>query len=619
MARANRFTTITPGNYNPMSLQELMLAPSYKRSEHDKLLESAAVLDTELAKVNPLAVHNDAARQEQERLYNNIQEQVELLNNEGFNPSSKSAFLKLHKDYQQSISPTGRLGRINAAKEALEANKAAYLESQSQQGGSMEAALQNWMDFERDYVNRFVETGEVVPIGQKFAPKYYDYLSEFQKLAAAAGVTGTDILRGDGDIVQDQLGNYVVNTETRQGGTSNREQLEALANWMNNLVNNPNSDAYKSIIHERKSPESVLNELAGMQDIFTKETTIDHSKKSYGSFTARKDNSDRKGDIFISDILQGTEMGVLAEDSPLNNVNEFSKMEFDTDGNLIQGSSEFETFEDKLQYYRDNQYNVHQDRNGTWKYVDKHSPHGRTHEITFEPHHLKGKLNQIRQDNPQLRFITDEELVTRLTKFDTLINSNYVESLTLPGVTYEGMNDRLFGNRKGGDEDSTGVFLDKAATIDGEQKDAKVVVRELGYKNFKQFKEEGHPSVEGYIPYMGKWRVTVNDSRGRARNIFVEDIPQLNNATEISRRAAEEAFKGKGFSEIINNGDGTSLYFVNDFLNQPLIISGKSGATNANNIKEQGAVYNMADVTIMEKTALINNPLFRQVLELDKK
>lgn len=286
MARVNRYTQIKPADYNPMSLQELMLAPSYKRQEHDKLLEAAGTIDTAIAQVDPLAVHNEAALKEQERLRENINKQVDLLNTEGFNPSSKSAFINLNKDYQQSISPTGLLGRINQAKKTLNANRDEYIKTGVEMGYSPENLLQNWQKFEDEYINQFATTGEVSDIGKMYAPKYYDYINEAKSIFKDAGITASDITTGGGRIVQDSKGNYVVNSQIQDAKSSNKKQLQAAVDFLNNTINNPNSDAYKSIQHQNKSREQVISELTDLAGVYEKEQTGSKKIYSINSFKA---------------------------------------------------------------------------------------------------------------------------------------------------------------------------------------------------------------------------------------------------------------------------------------------------------------------------------------------
>lgn len=621
MARINRFTNITPANYNPMSLQELMLVPQYKRQQHDQLLEAASNIETGIAQADPLAIHNEAARKEQERLYSNIQNQVELLNSEGFNPSSKSAFLKLNKDYQQSISPTGLLGRINTAKKTLNQNKNEYIENATKLGYSPEQVLKNWNDFENKYIDRYTKSGGIEEIDKLFAPQYFDYIEEGRKLFKDAGITSTDISGGGGKIVQDDNGSYVINTQNRSVNENNIKQLEAAVEFLNNRISNPNSDAYKSIIHQGKTPDMAIKELSGLSDVFTRNKTSNHSISNIDSFRPREQEAIIGGNMFLNHMLKGTNLKAVAEDSPLNSIAQFKNAQYDENGNIIQGNSKFATYQDKVENYRKTN-NVRFDKE-TNQYIA--TPKAAfsagtgsmnvSNPIPKDPHHLQNDLNIIREQNPSLSNLSDKDLIDRLSTYDKNIESEYISSITLPNVNYEYLNDRLFGNRKGKGENSTGIFLDKGATIDGKQLDATEVIKELGYKNTTEFKEEGNPAIQGYSIALGKWHVSVEDEDGQAVDLFVEDVNEIRRTTELSKRMTEEAFKGKAFSEISKLDDGTSFYFVNDFV-QPMLVVGKSGATNASNIQDVEDSLPMSEIIAEEKTSLANNPLYRKVIGL---
>ena len=80
MAVVNRYTQRTPARYNPRSFQELMTAPAYMREQHDNIEAGMAELETAIAQVDPLDLHSNEAKLEQERLYNSITEQADILN-----------------------------------------------------------------------------------------------------------------------------------------------------------------------------------------------------------------------------------------------------------------------------------------------------------------------------------------------------------------------------------------------------------------------------------------------------------------------------------------------------------------------------------------------------------
>src|SRR5690606_18000585 len=151
----NRYSNITPSQYSPMTLQELMMAPAYKRQQHDAMSEGIAETEAALAQVDPLDVHSDLARQEQERLYNDLTAQSERLNAEGFNSRTKGDFLKTYKDYQQTIGPMGPIGKINAAKTAYNEAKATGIDTLIKQGYNPDDAAAYWEAHSKKYIDRF--------------------------------------------------------------------------------------------------------------------------------------------------------------------------------------------------------------------------------------------------------------------------------------------------------------------------------------------------------------------------------------------------------------------------------------------------------------------------------
>ena len=66
----NRYTSITPSQFNPLSLEEIMLVPSMKRKEHNDILAKQEILRGELAKVDPDEKYFNEALQERQRLNN---------------------------------------------------------------------------------------------------------------------------------------------------------------------------------------------------------------------------------------------------------------------------------------------------------------------------------------------------------------------------------------------------------------------------------------------------------------------------------------------------------------------------------------------------------------------
>ncbi len=291
MATVNRYTNIEPAKYNPMSLQELMLAPSYKRNQHDKLLENSETIDTELAKVDPLDIHAEAAAKERQKILDGVNNQVELLNRDGFNNNSKSNFMKLNREYKNALSPTGSLGKINAAKQALNTAKKAHIDQAIEEGFSPEEAQMNWQQHEQSYIDEYKATGEVTPISNLSSPKYVDYITEANNIFKAAGLTERDLAGGSISriITTDPRGQYILNEGGGKITKTNRPHLEEAIKWLNNNINNPNSDLGKSIAYQGKSPSQVLSEIGNLAKVHLDDSQGNDYTRTITGFKSAKE------------------------------------------------------------------------------------------------------------------------------------------------------------------------------------------------------------------------------------------------------------------------------------------------------------------------------------------
>jgi hypothetical protein len=115
----NRYTQTQENRYQPRTLQELMLAPAYKRGKHDEMDASISEYETALAQFSGMDTHDTRLKEEQKKLYDKMTSQRDKLNEEGFSQSSKSDFIRFNKEYQKAIGPQGNIGQIQSAKDSF--------------------------------------------------------------------------------------------------------------------------------------------------------------------------------------------------------------------------------------------------------------------------------------------------------------------------------------------------------------------------------------------------------------------------------------------------------------------------------------------------------------------
>jgi len=212
MGSVNRYTNIQAAKYTPRTLQELMMVPQYKREQHTGIEDQIAATETALAQMDPLDIHSERARMEQQKLYDQMTQQAETLGREGFTQTSKSDFGRLNKQYQQAISPTGDLGKMQIAKKAYEAEKAAGVKNMITAGYSPSDAEAKWKSHSKEYKDKFIVDGEVSNIGGLYAPNYKNAVTEFRAMAKELEVDTEDLGDLTSNIVRSPDGSsYVLN------------------------------------------------------------------------------------------------------------------------------------------------------------------------------------------------------------------------------------------------------------------------------------------------------------------------------------------------------------------------------------------------------------------------
>lgn len=286
MAKINRFTQLQPARYNTRTLQELMLAPSYMRQQHDSVQSALGSVLSNLQNVNNLAIHDRQVREEQARLQAQIQEQADRLTREGFTPTSKGDFIKLHSDYTKARSAQGVFGQAEAAKAAYIKNYEDAIKSGTKAGFSPEEMEAAWATHSNLY-NQSQQNGKISNIGNLSAPKYVDFIEEVKDLMKSTGETAKTIYNdlGSSEIVtKDPRGQYVLTTKGHKKYKDNVEQIQAVLDYMSNQIMNPNSEVGKSNAFRNITPQQALQQISGLGEIYRERTEDTAYGKSISNF-----------------------------------------------------------------------------------------------------------------------------------------------------------------------------------------------------------------------------------------------------------------------------------------------------------------------------------------------
>jgi hypothetical protein len=111
--KVNLYTQLPVAQYNPMSMQELAIAPTYLRERHDAVQSELGDLDIKSNQYDVLDEFNPVANQVVQPFQKNISELAEKLAKEGVQRSKGiPEAMKLKSQYQQLFGQQGYIGQL---------------------------------------------------------------------------------------------------------------------------------------------------------------------------------------------------------------------------------------------------------------------------------------------------------------------------------------------------------------------------------------------------------------------------------------------------------------------------------------------------------------------------
>lgn len=300
----NRYSTLTPSQFNPLSLEEVMLVPSMKRKQHDQLLANQEAIRQKLTEVDPLDVHQEEAIRLREDMNNKLDQQALQLSQQGVNPNSQSDFLALNREYQNLIGPTGRIGQINEAKKVYAENFKNYLEDATKnKKWSRELALENWYKNHHNKYTGYGDENNIVNIGQYGAPEKVELMTKLKDVKSILGEqVVNEIAAGNYSITPGPNGSMqIVNRNGRRIETSNAPNIQNALSMLSSELYDPNSNWNKSLLFENRTPEQMLRVskdgksyegelMSGLNTMLTTKVTDNRSKNA--SLSGYKNQAD---------------------------------------------------------------------------------------------------------------------------------------------------------------------------------------------------------------------------------------------------------------------------------------------------------------------------------------
>jgi len=268
----NRYTELTPSQFDPLKLEEIMMVPAMKRKQHDDLLAKQELIRSGLAKVNPLDVHYNEAVKLKQDLESQMDKTAGELAQKGISPDMNAKLIAMNRQYNDLVSPTGRIGQINTAYAAEAAAKKSFMENPAYKEYPPEAIQKAWQTHRSKYAGYETPgdpTSKIVNIGDLSGPKYEDMQKDFMDLSSRLGEqTRTQLQRMGAHFEAGPFGGVIMKTADGETiNTDNDKNLKALAETMKTKYLMPTGEGYKSREFAGYDKQNTLDQLNSMMGI----------------------------------------------------------------------------------------------------------------------------------------------------------------------------------------------------------------------------------------------------------------------------------------------------------------------------------------------------------------
>jgi len=287
----NRFSNYTPSAYSPMSFEEIAIVPMMKRKQHDEILAKQELVRAGLAKVDPYKKHFDEAIKLKQEMESQLDNTATELSKNGINNDMIGKTIALNRQYQDLISPTGKLGQINAEKINIAKINDEY---------DKLAAANKWSPAESEYWKNkaldeynskpiYDDTGKLLNYtSPTAAPTRIDYSKKMDDYASRAGMNTSEFAEAAQELARDEASGQsaVKGSSYSKKWGNNYKQVKAAYDTMKREMTDPTSDVYKSMEYERRSAPNLLETINRQADIYKKKIYSEESGSTinpYGS------------------------------------------------------------------------------------------------------------------------------------------------------------------------------------------------------------------------------------------------------------------------------------------------------------------------------------------------
>jgi hypothetical protein len=272
--KVNRFTKVQPAQYNPMSLEELMMVPMLKRKQHDQLLNNVAATRSALAQTDYMDMHEDKVLGIRSKLEEELQRQVDEVSANGINDTLRTDFINLNADYQNAVGPKGILGKAAAAKQAVAKNREELMANAVEMGHDPRGTATQFDRALQAYAESQKASDDITNMSAILPPNYEDLDEDLKTVKSLIGTTVTTERGEEGYTIgfDEQLQSFYAQTETgniitEDNGGQLASELNRLSNkWLKESGTGFKSDAWNLRSHEDRQAE-IINRINSMRTI----------------------------------------------------------------------------------------------------------------------------------------------------------------------------------------------------------------------------------------------------------------------------------------------------------------------------------------------------------------
>jgi hypothetical protein len=211
-------------------MQELAFVPMLKRQKHDQLIAEQEAIRSGLAKVDPLDVHYNEALNLKNQIESEIDKTSQDLATNGFSNDMTGKTIALNRRYNDLISPTGRLGQINAAKTYYNQQKEEFIKNAESQKIGRDRALQLWNEKTSNYTG-FDPNNKITKVTPQGVAAFQNYGEDLSRAHSILGKTVQGLSSSGHHLEQDDNGGFwEVTKNNKRVKSDNTKQVEAAYN-----------------------------------------------------------------------------------------------------------------------------------------------------------------------------------------------------------------------------------------------------------------------------------------------------------------------------------------------------------------------------------------------------